>query len=45
MVRDQSNTLELVRQVFPAAHAVPITDLDPFWPAVAFLGWQFAILA
>jgi SAM-dependent methyltransferase len=40
-----SNTLELVRQVFPDAKEVPITSLDPFWPAVAFLEWQFAIEA
>ena len=34
-------TLELVREVFPDAVEVPVADLDPFWPAVAFLEWQF----
>ena len=38
-------TLELVKQVFPDAVEVPVTELDPFWPAVAFLEWQFAIEA
>lgn len=38
-------TLELVREVFPDAVEVPITELDPFWPAVVFLEWQFAVVA
>lgn len=38
-------TLKLVRQVFPAAEEIPIAEIDPFWPAVSFLGWQFAIVS
>ena len=40
-----TNTMELVRQVFPDAREVPVAELDLFWPAVSFLGWQFAIEA
>ena len=41
-----TNTLELVREVFPGAQEIPIADVDPdTWPSVSFLGWQFAILA
>ena len=40
-----ANSLSLVREVFPDAEEVPIADLVPYWPAVAFLGWQFAIVA
>lgn len=41
----EANTLAFVRRVFPDARAVPIADLDEFWPAVSFLGWQFAVVA
>lgn len=40
-----ANTLALVREVFPDANEIPITELDSFWPVVAFLEWQFAIEA
>ena len=40
-----TNSLALVREVFPDAVEIPIAQVDDFWPAVAFLEWQFAIVA
>jgi predicted SAM-dependent methyltransferase len=36
--------LLLVRSVFPAAREVDIRALSCFWPLVANVGWQFALL-
>ena len=35
----------LIQRTFPEAVCVPIETLDPFWPAVALVNWQFAITA
>lgn len=40
-----TNSLELVRGVFPGAREIPIAEFDSLWPCVSFLGWQFAIEA
>jgi SAM-dependent methyltransferase len=38
-------TLDLVRIVFPNAHEVPMTELDPYWPVAFRVEWQLAIEA
>lgn len=40
-----TNSLELVKEVFPHAKEIAIADVDPFWPAVSSIGWQFALMA
>lgn len=42
-----TNSLELIRGVFPEAREIPIAEAsaDPFWPTVSPLEWQFAVVA
>lgn len=41
----EKQLLAYVQAVFPDARAVPIADLDRFWPAVSRVWWQCAVEA
>jgi len=38
------NSLLAVKEVFPAVREIDIVCLSSFWPVVARIGWQFALL-
>lgn len=38
------NSLAIVREVFPSVREIDIVCLSSFWPVVARIGWQFALL-
>jgi len=38
------NSLLAVREVFPDAREIDIAAVSSFWPIVARIGWQFALL-
>ena len=39
----EKRMLDYIQAIFPGARAVPIADLDLFWPAVSRVWWQCAV--
>lgn len=39
----ETETLRLVRLVFPDAQPLPVSDVPGLWPVVSKVGWQFAV--